>query len=840
MSTETHQIIFKSDITDAIAAERRLTEAFQREMQAVKTGDALKIKSAIEARKIIEGEIRQSTVRLVADKQKEVQDFITGEQKKRAEFRKSIQEMQSAPRTNIKGSIGSESYVRQLQGVQSGMLPGSNEFTQTGVLIEGYKSKLKAAGVEVTSLSQKIGGEFKGALNSTVSSIQNNIQSLTKFSLLGVGVLAGLKEGFSLLKQEAKNEDISATLKSTKENLLDFKVAAANTITDTELLPMVRYAESLKMTTEQTKTAIEQARVLARVGNQDLATSFNAIVKGEYGYLKSIATLKLSKIEYGKILADEVEKMHGTMSAEEDANGETKFTIKNLTALQDRQVRSTAFNKLFAESYGDVSNSTRTAGEDAAILGTVWDTVKEGAGSGLLGVFKSLTRAMSDGSDSAKSEAKAFETLKDIIGGVASAIVGGPWAEMISEMMGITNSVNNAIWSFVGLKNAMNDVKQTGASGDWVEDTPGKQGTKGDPFKNITPNDLQKRITGLKDQWDKESDADNRKYLDKQIATAQSLYDKMNGVKNTGGKTKTKTDKTDEASIELDAQKLIIDILKEKNKLTVADLETAKLSLIAKRDELQIAYDGATTLKEQFKIGKDLLAYTSAIHTFDKDRAELLNKALDINQKRLDVTKEIFDLEEKMSKWQQSEGHISPRFSSGVGNWNSPKHQSDLEGYTKDQNNKDGQGLWNSAKSTESSIKNIMNTLNVGSDTFVGKLLTGFEKVTSIVDDIANILSQAMGGKDGGFNLFGAIFGFITGGPAGAIGGATSGGGGGGGMTYSGGMPSGMDINKYRAIPAPSGGTVNHIHISGAMDGQTFLMKNIPGYNNTQNYITGS
>ena len=160
--------------------------------------------------------------------------------------------------------------------------------------------------------------------------------------------------------------------------------------------------------------------------------------------------------------------------------------------------------------------------------------------------------------------------------------------------------------------------------------------------------------------------------------------------------------------------------------------------------------------------------------------------------------------------------------------------------------------LSESKKVTDNIIK-MMNTLNTGTDSFTGKLLTGFSQTLGIVNSISAILksindvSSGLGLFGNLFNgIFGGLLGFIPGaGPAlSAVAHAALRGGQAGGMTpVSGGLPSVSDIRGNVNSYSGSGSNnpiVNHIHISGTMDGQTFLMKNYPQYNNTQNIITGS
>ena len=129
-------------------------------------------------------------------------------------------------------------------------------------------------------------------------------------------------------------------------------------------------------------------------------------------------------------------------------------------------------------------------------------------------------------------------------------------------------------------------------------------------------------------------------------------------------------------------------------------------------------------------------------------------------------------------------------------------------------------------KKVTDNIVNMMNILKSGTDSFTGKLLTGFSETLGIVNSIASILksiSQASSGLGVIGELFSGLLGFIPGiGPAlSAVSHAS-----GSNISFlnTGGDMMMNNLNSFSA--GSSNPIINHIHITGTMDGQTFLMKN--------------
>ena len=166
-------------------AERyaRLRSALNLELEAVKQGNRLEIKEAIAKRKVMESELRTFEAFNRNSLSNQLADFKAEKQKEVALFKSQIREIQNAPRTTLRGNIGSEAYVRQLQSARTTMLPTSPEYGQTTALINRYKDVLKQSGVEVKSLAQNIRGELTSALTNQAGVLIGTVGAWKLFNL---------------------------------------------------------------------------------------------------------------------------------------------------------------------------------------------------------------------------------------------------------------------------------------------------------------------------------------------------------------------------------------------------------------------------------------------------------------------------------------------------------------------------------------------------------------------------------------------------------------------------------------------------------------------------------
>lgn len=310
-----------------------LTAALARELEAEKQGNRLEIKEAIAKRKILESELRTFEAFNRNSLSRQLADFKAAKQMELVEARKNLSEFRNAPKTKLRGAIGSEAYVSQLIASQKTMQTGSAEFNQTGVLIDRYQTKLKEAGREVKSLSQQIGGELNSSLKSNVSSLLNSTAAY-----LGLGMAISTVSRFVVdsVKEYMKQETALRTLtfaveKVSKGNseytksLIDFADETQNlyNINDDVIAQSQAYLVLQGRTEDQikelVKTAIDLSAVQGDLSDENVIGNIQKLdatyegVTGKLGkYDSRIKDLTKTQLENGDAVKLLGEKFKGT------------------------------------------------------------------------------------------------------------------------------------------------------------------------------------------------------------------------------------------------------------------------------------------------------------------------------------------------------------------------------------------------------------------------------------------------------------------------------------------------------------------------------------------------
>jgi len=202
----------------------------QKELIARQQGKELVVKEAIRERKILEAELKDFSATHRTELAERLSQTRATLDKEVALYKAQIKQISGAQKTNLKGNIGSESYVRQLQSSRSGMLPTSPEFAQTTALINRYKTTLRESGVEVKSLAQNIRGELSSALTSQAGVL--------------IGTVGAWKL-FNLSLESARFETLKANFQGTTQDIEMFRKATSGTVDDASLIKLSNQASDL-------------------------------------------------------------------------------------------------------------------------------------------------------------------------------------------------------------------------------------------------------------------------------------------------------------------------------------------------------------------------------------------------------------------------------------------------------------------------------------------------------------------------------------------------------------------------------------------------------------------
>lgn len=335
-ASETQEEIRKTAVLKEQLNERyaKLKQALALELEAEKQGNRLEIKEAIAKRKVLEADLRNfnathrtvlaerlSTTRATLDKEV-------------ALYKAQIKQISSAPRTNLRGNIGSEAYVRQLQSARTGMLPTSPEFAQTTALINRYKDTLKQSGIEVKSLAQNIRGELTSSLTTSAGAF--------------IGV-AGAVKLFNMSLESARFETLKANFQGTTEDIELFRKATSGTVDDASLIKLSNQASDLGVGLEQQAILFSLAEDAADKYGTSVEEGFQKVVFATEGNTKGLKMLGIQKAEYEETVK-KLALAHGK-------------EIDQLDAETQKEIRLQAILQLSGKTIDDVKNKVQDSAD---------------------------------------------------------------------------------------------------------------------------------------------------------------------------------------------------------------------------------------------------------------------------------------------------------------------------------------------------------------------------------------------------------------------------------------------------------------------------------------------
>jgi len=311
-----------------------LKSSLDKELQAQKTGDELKIKAAVKERIAKTRELNLYEIEVKKTNRLLVEDTKQAHRLEILSYKNKIKEMSSAPRTNLRGTIGSENYVRQLQSVRSGMLPTSPEFAQTTALINRYKDTLKQSGIEVKSLAQNIRGELTSALGTSAAAF--------------IGVSGAVKL-FNMSLESARFDTLKANFQGTTEDIELFRKATSGTVDDASLIKLSNQASDLGVGLEQQAILFSLAEDAADKYGTSVEEGFQKVVFATEGNTKGLKMLGIQKAEYEETVK-KLALAHGK-------------EIEQLDAETQKEIRLQAILQLSGKTIDDVKNKVQDSAD---------------------------------------------------------------------------------------------------------------------------------------------------------------------------------------------------------------------------------------------------------------------------------------------------------------------------------------------------------------------------------------------------------------------------------------------------------------------------------------------
>ena len=636
----------------------------------------------------------------------------------------------------------------------------------------GLSSAIKKFKVDVTSSDSAITKQTSSLnnLNKSIASVESNTTgagvSLSSLSGLMGGALA-VGAGL-LVSQLSKLGDLAAKgaafdnlyaqfqrmnggVESAAEKLELLQTASTGNLNIGEL---VEYTNGLNALGISTETAIKLLDIADNKGD-DLGITFEAANSALEKYI--ITGAKRGLVEIGVNFAEVEEKI-------KSMTGKTEDQILAMDDLEQQTVRTDAVVALFGRSMDDIGKKTKGTDDKLANLKTQTANLSILLGITLANAFGKVSEKMG-GFDFAAAEniSKAVELGEKIGKVVNDAISLGKSILALQRIMkNFSDSLPGTISNLIKISNRIFDIIDSIESAEAKQQRLNRESAlpkfEDESFAENEIKKLQERLGLLKE------DAKERIELQKKIDTESKKRSSSNSrTKEQVTDTKELVNEVGELQRRMASINELIGITTPGTNLFLKYQEDVKNL----QTEIDFLNSTITKLQERLIItGLDKLSDLVGLVNSDL----LLNK----NPNLSNLSQNVKNLEDDIPFKKIFERTLT-----------------DVE-------------------AIGGAISSAMNSLNIGTDTFVSKMLAGFDLILNLVKTVQTINS---------------IFSFIPG--LGGVPGASS-----AGLQRSSGINTSSLANSIR----PTGQQAVNVYIAGSLDGQTFLKQNYKEFISNQKY----
>lgn len=341
----------KQSLLDADIKRQQVLRDHAKKMEndAERHGNREKLKEMIAFRKMMESQLRVMEADMRLLRSKDLSEFKSNLKEKDKAQKEYDRSLRNAPKTNFKGAIGSESYVSQLVSSQKRMLPGSDEYVQTGVLIERYKTQLKSAGVEIQTLSGKIQTGLKGALNDASKSFITG-------GLAAAGAAVSINALWQAMQKGVELLELKANFEGTAVQLNNLREATNRTVTEAGLIKLSNQAQDLGISLEDQVVLFALSERAGDKYGTSIEENMRKAINVTEGMTKGVKELGIQKAEYEKILTGLVKTAGGEIEFLQAEGQERELTIKKLDPEIQKRLRLQALIQASGITYEQALN----------------------------------------------------------------------------------------------------------------------------------------------------------------------------------------------------------------------------------------------------------------------------------------------------------------------------------------------------------------------------------------------------------------------------------------------------------------------------------------------------
>lgn len=618
---------------------------------------------------------------------------------------------ESSGLTELKNAL--KENVQEMERLKQSGQQGSQQWNDA-------KSKAKYLSDEIKGLSR----EYKG-LDSQVKMSKFQLlefgENLTVVSAGLITALRGLKDLVSgMIMSGTELEVLRSNFQGTEQDLELFRKATAGTVNDGNLIKLSNQASDLGISLKDQALLFSLSEDAADKYGGSVTDNFQKVVLATEGNIKGLKALGIQKAVFNEKVKDMVKAMGGETEELKSENGEREITIKNLDAETQKRIRTNAIIELTGINIDKVNSKTQDNKDKFEALQVAMENTKAKIGSFIANGLVNLASTFGVASKSSQDFAGTIAVMGTVAGGAIVPLVqlGGAAGQMAVAFPKAAVAVNTLGTALqIGLLAKLTIV--LGVIYAMMDGITRLQNfAKGRGFTNDPLND-------------KDYNAEAKRQLDEEFGT------KVKGkLKNEYYIPSAKITVED---IEIRAAQLK---LKDTGKWNpVEPIELPKVPEI-KIPKINGGKNGKEIVEEVNDVTEAYKHYASIAEVLAEAFERAAKAMLKINSKPNWLTDD------------NTIRHLSDDGRTSIEPVKEVKVNKD------DSNNKPFDSINDSTSKISSIFSNMMTAINIGADTFVGKMVEGFQMTLGVIQ----VIMQTIQAIDAVKSIFPFIFGKASGG----------------------------------------------------------------------------
>lgn len=665
------------------------------------------------------------------------------------------------------------------------------------------RDKVLTTSPEFTNLDTKV-RSLTQAKKDLLTQTKLNSSSFLEFGKNLAELKDGLTSAFSGLYNFGKEAVTSAArvqvlkenLKLTEEEFQLLKTAAAGSLSEQELLPLVSYGKQIGLTTNEIAQFISTSEQLNDKGIGDTASNFKTLAQAILTNGNGLETLGISQKEYNEKLEKTAKSLGLTVEKTKGLNGETEISIKGLDAEKQALLnKMTLINGGYVHSLEEAKNKQVDVADKLDLVRQKLEEAKVEAGSFMLNALEPLINKFLEFD-------KGTLTTIGLIGQIGNAFLG--ILPAISQTKIAFGNFSMFALGKIGLVIAA--VTALAAVFSKIQEYQDRIDQKGHPYdpnlKSVIPfevaafhelvwseelkyDDMRKHLETFRKRYsdDQLKQFELWKYFypekkgrgdvllaDKELYEQQKIDEDIKSAKDALDeaikKSAEDTKKDTSGSIgNMKTNSFDNELAEIRAEIEYAEKNFRKSTIEAGRT----GKDGLELLGDFYNKKLDELEATKNLNENEEER----NKILEIQNEI--ISKNVAKIKEAVPEERFTKAYKGIFLGEDVTGGNAIPFNREATSQRIDEvfeNPSETMQAGLSNKITDdlslilSTATEVSNTLNLGSHTFVSQLINGLNTAIGLVSSILNLFNNLTSGGGGLFSFLGGLLSFLPGGSA--------------------------------------------------------------------------